>query len=347
MKRLTFLDALETVSPALSSKDTIPILTHLWFTGKQVMAFNDGIAISTKLDTNWQGAVPAVLIQLLRASGAIDVSSNMTKNGELHMVAAAARIKLPTLPPEDFVFDMPAMKKDEVPSISGNNIAPFLDALSFAIQCVASDATVPEQLGVNLLPGASMWATNEKSLFYTKIKTDRAIKRMILSEEFCKQMLSLRNKSETLALYLREDAAIFKAGDTILFGKLIHSERPLDFEGVLNQHFPDLGKKPKLSDVPAKMKPIIDRACIIIGNGGDTNAMVKDGQIHFRSYDQRTDRAVSDVMKIGSEQKDLIVKFNPNFAKIALDAGLDKIRLTQSCVVFTKNDLVFLVTAKV
>jgi DNA polymerase III sliding clamp (beta) subunit (PCNA family) len=358
MNRLKLLSALETVAPALSSKDTIPILTHLWFTGKQVLAFNDGIAISTVLATDWQAAVPSVLIQLLRASGAEEVDFTVGRNGELHGGAKAARmnIKLPTLPPDDFVFTMPTMKKDETPSISGDDIAPFLDAMSFAIQCVASEATVPEQLGVTLLPGAggantdktpSMWSTNEKALFYTKIRTNKAIKRMILSEEFCKQMLNLRNESEKPALYFRDDAAIFKAGDTTLFGKLIHAEQPLDFEDALSRHFPDLNKKPKLSEVPIKMKNIIERACIIVGsNGGNTEAMVKDHQVHFRSYDQRTDQAVADVMKIGNGQPDLAIKFSPVVAKIALDNDLDKIRLTKSCVIFTKDDLVLLVTAK-
>jgi hypothetical protein len=55
---------------------------------------------------------------------------------------------------------------------------------------------------------------------------------------------------------------------------------------------------------------------------------------------------VADVMKIGTEQRDLTIKFNPNVAKIALDAGLDRIRLTKDCVVFNKGSLVFLVTAK-
>jgi DNA polymerase III sliding clamp (beta) subunit (PCNA family) len=349
MKRLKLLETLETVAPALSSKDAIPILTHLWFTSKQVLAFNDGIAISATLETPWSAAVPAVLIKLLQASGAIDVEFTLNNNGELRAVAAAAKIKLPTLPPEDFVFTMPALKKDETASISGPNLDPFIEALAFAVQCVSSEATVPEQLGVSLLPGkndlASMYATNEKSLFYTKIKTNKAIKRVILSEEFCKQMLTLyNNESESPALYLRDDSAIFKVGGTTLFGKLIHSDQPLDFEGVLSRHFP---AKTKLFDTPVKMKPILDRACIIIGNGGDTEAVVTNGEVRFKSYDQRTDRAVNDVMEIDTEQDELTIKFNPGVAKLATDAGMDKIRLTKNCVIFSKGDLVLLVTAKV
>lgn len=344
MKRTKLLEALETVSPALSSKDTIPILTNFWFTGKHLMAFNDGIAISTALETEWKAAVPSVLNKLLQASGASDVNFTISTNGELRAVAAAARIKLPTLPPEDFVFTMPTLKKDETPTFSGDNLNYFLDALSFAVKCIATEATVPEQIGVNLLPGASMWTTNEKSLFYTKIKTDKALKRVILSEEFCKQMLNLRGKSETPALYIRDDSAIFKSGDVLLFGKLINSESPLNFQSVLDRHFP---AKTKLVDVPPKMKMILERACIIISNGGDTEAIVKSGQIHFKSYDQQTDQAVSDVMKIGADQSEITIKFNPNLAKTAVDAGMDKLRLTKDCIIFTKGDLVFLVTAKV
>jgi hypothetical protein len=350
MKRLTLLDQIETVAPALSSKETIPILSHLWFTGKQVMAFNDGIAISAKLETEWKAAVPAVLIKLLRASAASDLIITVQTNGELLCKAAAAKIKLPTMPPDDFVFKMPTLGKDDKPSIN-IDIEPFFDALEFAVKCVAAEATVPEQLGVSLIASgkntASVYSTNEKSLFYSKVKLNGMMpKRVILSEEFCKQMLALRNKGDAPALYIREDCAIFVNGGVMLFGKLIHSENPLDFDGVLQRHFPDIGKDPKLSDIPSKMKMIIDRACIIMNSSGDTQVMVKDGMAHFRSFDGQTDQAVADVMKIGTEQKDLTIKFNPNVAKIALDAGLDRIRLTKDCVVFNKGSLVFLVTAK-
>jgi hypothetical protein len=351
MLRQKLVEVLATVQPALSTKDAIPILTMFWFTGKQVLAFNDGIAISTKLETEWKAAVPGVLIKLLQASLASDLDITLQRDRELFIKAAAAKIKLPILPAEDFVFTMPALAKTETPSISGDNIWPFLDAVTFAVQCVASEASVPEQLGVNLLAkskdSASVYATNEKSLFYTKVKTDKALpKRVILSEEFCKQMLTLYHTDVPATLYIREDSAIFKTGDVTLFGKLIHSENPLDFDGVLDRHFPDLTKNPKLSDVPSKMKMIIDRACIIMGNGGNTEAMVKEGTIHFRSHDPRTDRGVADVMKIGAEQKDLIIKFSPSLAKIALDAGLDRIRLTKNCVIFNRGELVFLVTTK-
>lgn len=350
MKRLTLLDQIETVAPALSNKEAIPILSHLWFTGKHVMAFNDGIAISAKLETEWKAAVPSVLIKLLRASGASDLDVTIQKNGEFLCKAAAAKIKLATMPAADFLFTMPALGKTEAPTISGDNMGPFLHAVEFAVKCVATEATVPEQLGVSLISAGkntiSVYATNEKSLFYSKVKINGAMpKRVILSEEFCKQMLVLCSKGDAPALYIREDCAIFVAGVVTLFGKLIHSENPLDFDGVLQRHFPDLGQDPKLSDIPSKMKMIVDRACIIMNGSGDTQVMVKDGTIRFQSFDGQADRGVSDVMKIGAVQKDITIKFNPHVAKIALDAGLDRIRLTKNCVVFTKDDLIFLVTA--
>lgn len=358
MNRLELLDKIEAVEPALSAKDTIPILTHLWFTGKTVMAFNDGIAIQALFDTDFKAAVPAVLTQLLRTSAADEVEMKLNGNGELSVKAATSRISLPTFPSDDFVFEMPGITEKEVRAgalISGEsdneNAVAFFEAVDLAIQCVANEATVPEQLGVNLLPGpkdtVSIYSTNEKSLFHARLKTYRPLKkRVILSTEFCKQMLSLAKRDiGGAALYIRDDAALFNVRDEWqLFGKLIFSDSPLDFDSVLTRHFPDMGKKPKLSKIPNKMNIILDRAVIIIGNKGDTTVEVKEGTANFKS--ELNDRRVIDKMTVEG-QSNITIKFNPALAKIALDSGSNQMRMMKDCIIFTKDDSVFLISAKV
>ena len=57
------------VAPALSDKELIPVLTHFWFSGDKVMAFNDQIAIEVELKTNFTGAVPGrTLLEFLEKS---------------------------------------------------------------------------------------------------------------------------------------------------------------------------------------------------------------------------------------------------------------------------------------
>src|SRR5262245_14583013 len=69
MERVALLEKWQLVAPALSDKELSPVLNRLWFQGDTVMAFNDQIAIETKLKTDFKGAVPGrVLIDMLVAS---------------------------------------------------------------------------------------------------------------------------------------------------------------------------------------------------------------------------------------------------------------------------------------
>lgn len=355
MNRLELLEKIEAVEPAIAAKQTIPILAHLWFTGRHIMAYNDGIAISATMRTDFKAAVPTLLIKLLRASMATEIDISLKQNGGIQVKAASAKMSVPTYPPDNFesIFKMPEIKASDSGKIvvegTTESLKEFFDAMGYAAECVASDATVPEQLGVTLVPAGktamSLYATNEKCLFYTRIKIKNPLaKRLTLSAEFVKQMLALRKRADTCSLYIHDNSAVFKAGTYMLFGKLIFSDRPLDFDGVLKQHFPDLGNKPKMSEVPAKLRMVLERASIVLGSDNDTEATAKDGKISFLS--KHGDNQVWDVM-LAKNQADLKIKFSPTVAKLAMDAELDQMRFTEKCVIFTNGELVLLVTAKV
>lgn len=356
MNRLELIEKIEAVEPAVAAKMTIPILGHLWFTGRQVMAYNDGIAISASMRTDFKAAVPPLLAKLLRASMAQEVDFALKDTGGLQVKAAASKMTVPIYPPANFetIFKMPVLKESDTSKKiveSGRHMEDFIAAMGYALRCVMEDnATVPEQLGVTLLPAGtdkiSIYSTNEKALFAAKFKCLNPLKtRLTLSAEFVKQMLSLSRKADSCALYIFDNSALFKAGIYTLFGKLIFSERPLDFDGVLKANFPDKDKKPKLSKVPEKMRLVLERSTIVLGDKGDAEITTNNGKAFFIS--RYGDSEVSDVLLIDESQESLKVKFSPALAKIAIDAEMNRMRFTKKCVVFTDGDLILLVTAKV
>ena len=357
MNRLELIEKIEAVEPAVAAKMTIPILGHMWFTGRHVMAYNDGIAISASLRTDFKAAVPPLLTKLLRASMALEVDVTLKDAGGLQVKAASSKMTVPVYPAANFetIFKMPVLQESDAPKriIGGKTteLEAFLASMGYALRCVMEEnATVAEQLGVTLAPAGkdmiSVFSTNEKALFAARFKCRNPLKkRLTLSAEFVKQMLSLSKKADTCSLYIYDNSALFKAGIYTLFGKLIFSELPLDFDGVLKTHFPDKDNKPKLSKVPEKLRLVLERSTIVIGDKGDTEVTTGGGKAVFVS--RYGDSEVSDVMLISENQEDLRVKFSPSIAKIAVDADLNQVRFTKKCVVFTNGDLVLLVTAKI
>src|ERR1700757_1851266 len=95
MLRKEILDKVQTVSPALANNDLVPVLSHLWFTGTSLMAYNDQIAISVPCKTDFKVAVPgATFISLLKNTIAKEIELSVA-NDEMQIKAASSRLKLP------------------------------------------------------------------------------------------------------------------------------------------------------------------------------------------------------------------------------------------------------------
>jgi hypothetical protein len=60
------ISVLETVQPAVAINRLIPLLTHYWFTGTHVMGYNGQIALQVPFRTDFRGAVPGQVLELLK-----------------------------------------------------------------------------------------------------------------------------------------------------------------------------------------------------------------------------------------------------------------------------------------
>jgi hypothetical protein len=57
---------LATVQPAVAINQMLPLLTCFWFTGRQLMAYNDAIALAVPYRSDFSGAVPGLLLPWLK-----------------------------------------------------------------------------------------------------------------------------------------------------------------------------------------------------------------------------------------------------------------------------------------
>jgi len=341
---------LKLVAPALSDRELIPVLTHFWFRGDRVMAFNDQIAIETGLKTNFTGAVPGrLLLEFLGMSKAAKASFTLTDDN-LEVKLSRAKMTLKTLPIEEFIFKIP--KHDKEGGIKGSD--KFVPAIECCMQSISNDTSIPDQLGMTIVPNGKdlyMYATDNHTLSHAKVRVETTLPgRVILSKPFCEQLVELTKNKEPFRLIVQEDCAlaVIDGGRTHLFGRLIDSSHPLDFDEILDQHLAE-GAKKKMVMMPKSLKQVLQRALLITDTKmEETKSLItmKKGQmiVHSKSALGELEDKVYDEKDWMVKHPDVSVRLNPRLLKVGHEL-YEKLLVTDSCAVMTKGDMVYLVSA--
>jgi hypothetical protein len=313
------------------------VLQHFWFLGNEVMAFNDRIAMSIPLKTEFEGAVPGeLLLSVLNASLAKNATLTPIEDGtHIELKASRTNLKLGLLAPDSFMFTMPEIKQGK------GGFDQLTDAIKCCLRSVTDDTSVPDQLGVTVIPEGDdlrLFSTNSATLTHCRIKAPLKLnRRVVLSQQFCEQLVKLDIDN----LELRDDHAIAHGSDVTLFGKFINVPKPLPFPDILEQHIPNkvLGQ---LYPVPTKLKGILERACII-ADAPDvqtpTKIAVKDGAMIFTSIGKFESTKLDDKLTLedGAEkQSELTIKVQAKHIKAGY-GDFKKMVITDSCFVMADN----------
>lgn len=365
MNRVSLLECLERVKPALSNNNLVPVLSHFWFKDDTVSAYNDQIAISTKLKSDFAGAVPDTLISLLTVSRAKEVeffvgedsAGKKLPEGQLLVSAASSKLKLPFLEEKATeIFKMPKPDRDLALPI---DMKLFLDAIDSCTRSLREDTSMPDSLGITVgfAPNhLDFYATNDSTISYAKIKTNRAVvqirkddpsphgMRVVLSGNFCRQMLTLSKLSDKSHIEIHDGYSLFECGDTVLFGRLVDVPRPLDFDSVIEQSFPKAMEK-NLVAIPSKLELILDRSVIITESKTErskTAITVKDGIAKFLSKSEKGE--VRDSVQLEDAHPDVSVNIDPRLFKNGW-GFFDKFVLTEQCLIMSKGSSLYLVSA--
>lgn len=347
MIRTELLEKLTLAQPALNDGTLIPVLSHFWFTGTHLMAYNDLISISTPLETDFSGAIPGeTLVSLLKASRSKELTIGPDKSGNVLIKAGTGRFKLPLLPPDAFIFEMPVMPDGK--GLPKNAREELVDAFKTCLMSVGTDTSVPEQLGVTVIPDGEkllLFSTNFATMTHVTVPVTGSStlkERVILPRAFVQQFVQMVKGGEETLLVIRRDHAMFKVGETQVFGRLIETNNPLDFPRLLKSHLPKDHEK-LLSDIPAKMKLILDRAVIIADSKIDQQKTVitaQEGEITFTSKSERGE--VRDTMKASTQQTDVEIMVEPKLIRTGCD-GFDKYLITKGCVAMTRGNAIYMV----
>lgn len=346
MQRQKLLEILMIVRPALASNDLVPMLTHLWFEGGRVLACNDMIAISAPCAAEFTGAIPgATLLSILQASRAKEVEFAPAEQ-EVQVRAGSSRLKLPLLPIEKFPFEMPEPAKEaETLPVSS---AEFVEAVEGCLRSVSRDTSVPDQLGVTVVPGKKnllLYATNGASMTRAPVafKSERRplARRVVLPSLFCEQLVRLARQEKSVKLVVAEDHVLLStSGGVRLYGKLVEIDRPLDFAGKIKEITPeDAAERSAL--IPGGLARVLERALIIADPTGErvrTQISVKDGVALFVTKSGRGE--MRDRLKLDGHP-DVVVSVDVQWVK--LGCGFEKILLTEGAVIMRRGRELYLV----
>jgi DNA polymerase III sliding clamp (beta) subunit (PCNA family) len=346
MERKQLQEKLERCAPALSSTTVIPVLTHFAFTGTKLMAYNDSIGVVTPCKTEFKGAVPgSTLLNLIRLSRAKDVEF-VQEGSDLIIKAASSKFKLPVMPLKEFtdIFTPPEVKESGVLPVA---VPEFIRCIGQLMRSVSDDTSVPDQLGITLIPGkkqlclySTNWITMSKAALRQSKET--SIERAILSKQFCEQLLVLAKGEQTLKLEVEDDHATLVAGATLLYGKLIISDQPMQFEDIIAEHFPVV-KADELAPIPSKFRNIVERALVVAESKNDsakTRVVVKEGRMRFVTKSERGE--VVDSMQVTDKQPATTLALEAKHLRKGLD-DFDQMLMTERGCIMAKENVTYMI----
>lgn len=347
--RKDLVNKLDLVSPAIADTNIIPVMTHFWFTGKSLMAYNDQIALSCPLETDFKGAVPGILLSLLKSSTATNVE--LEAGGDhLLVMAALSKFKLAMIN-EDAFLEMFQIEDPAPDEFIACDMDELVDGIDACLKSVGSDTSVPDQLGVAIIAEEGrllLFATNDATISHAtiKIKKKAPFKRVILPTLFCKELLSLAKTKCRIAI-AEDHALLVVDGGIYLFGRLIETDSPINYVNVLKQHIPDSALK-NMVKMPERLLGALERAMVITDAEQVASQVVikaankTDADYKIMRFTSKSVRGeVTDQVRVGLDQPDITVALEPRLLKAGVK--YDKFLVTERCAIMAKGSLLYMI----
>lgn len=336
MDRKQLSGKLSLIKPALASKDIIPVFTHFMFTGAYVQAYDNIIGMRTLCDTEFKGAVPNILLDLLSSSSATDIKFT-EKDAKLHIKMGNSRLTLPIIPPDKFLFEFP----DEVTPINQFFLTDdFVRGLELCLTSTEEDGP-PQVNGVTIQLTKDclrMLSTDGETISnYTLEDRGGKDNMFVLPAQFVKTVLALVKsiKDDGATLTVAEGFAIasFDKGSVEIYTKLKLIEDALDFDGVVEQALDGFDDS-DLVAIPSTLNNALSRSMVVMKSQkeAETKITVNDGYVMLHTWSSLGD--VKDRAKLKGPHPQIEINANPNLLARVMDQ-CDKIFINERMVILT------------
>lgn len=269
MKLSTVKSTLDYAKNFLATQDFIEILQYFAFNEDTVTAYNDVCACQLKLDTGLQCTVPGtLLLRLLNTLSSEELEiEKQPKN--VQVISGRSKTKLPTLPLEDYIFQIPDTDEDAV-IVPNTAIEGFRKCLTN----VSTNPTQPQFSGINLIvENKKLTLYSSDGLTISRFEIDDTFNvaatdqiQCILPAFFCERLVSLHTplagKEYNVPLQFSKNWAMADLNDNKLFTRVINKTPP-KYADMVMRSVPNLASL-ELFDIPDELESIIDRATIFL-----------------------------------------------------------------------------------
>lgn len=283
--------ALKLAAPCLQTNDFIPAFSHVCFCGDDgLYAFNDVAAIivgfPTELSIGLQGDA---LIGVLEASKAKSVDIEI-KDKIAVLKLDGGSVKLPVLPEDDFVFELP----DEAPNITLDLDENIIAALERCLLCVSDNALKQNLNGITVIAskkhGAAFYSSNNITAACADAIGAEGDGHAIIPKNTCELLLNLNKtlETETMPQLMLGDSyaiATFDCEPSVtLVSKLIRDD-PAAFEKMFSGFLYGGSTYPipeelqgELAKANVLLSRDLEKKCVLSQSGGELSISA-DGQL--------------------------------------------------------------------
>lgn len=363
MKREDLLGVLSTVEPAIASNDLIPVLTHFWFTGTAVMAYNDTIAISAPYETEFTGAIRGSLLTgiLSKLSGE-DVDFTLDGNTVI-IKSKRSKMTAPLLSTDAFLFEFPKVKVENATlRLKKDQVAELVAALEICLQSLSRRVSEPQRLGVTVVPdknGLNFYATDTVTMSAAsiKVKPNDMAGHVTLAKPFCESALKLLSRKgvNDVSLMITDEYVLLLIGDKDhrikLYGRLVEDPNPPKFKDVIKRYLPE-GSDDKLIGIPKGLADALDRAHLVIHKALEpvTTIKVVEGSngtmLRILAKSEQGEVSESVKLKEGDDHEEVALEIDLIRFRECDVSKFDRILFDERCVVLARgSDMLHLIAS--
>jgi len=186
VNRKEFLGELERLKPAIGSTGSLAELSHLWFDGKTVYAFNGGLGIKAPLETEFKGGVPGkLLVGLLQSHSAEEAVIEEEENSLRVDLGKSSKTNLATLAPDRMPWDFPAKPAKSASALELTE--DVIDALRRSLIVRSDKPAMTVHYGVTLVDNKgnlSFYTTDSAMMAQTSAAAEVDSKPIVLPRAF-------------------------------------------------------------------------------------------------------------------------------------------------------------------
>lgn len=164
MDRISTLEVVTSVAPALSDNDLVPAFGCFFFRKGRLCAYNNAIGMSAPFDfpVKAGGVDGKLMLRFLKSASGLEVNAK-DNDGDLQLSCGRSRMKLRIVPKSEFSFRTPKMRNSSIIRLDDDQCTVMQSAMARTAISAGIDPTRPDTLGVLLEftdHGVLMYATD-------------------------------------------------------------------------------------------------------------------------------------------------------------------------------------------